>query len=55
MEIGIGDFRFYMDLEILDESFQDNGGPGGVPKAVGTDIVSNSFDFLPVPERCRKG
>jgi hypothetical protein len=55
MEIGIGDFRFYMDLEILDESFQDNGGPGGVPVAVGTDIVSNSFDFLPAPERCRKG
>ena len=44
-----------MDLEILDEFFQDNGGPGGVPKAVGTDIVSNSFDFLPVPERCLKG
>lgn len=50
MEIGFGDFRFYMNLEILDEFFQDNRGPGGVPITVGTDVVSNSFDVLPVPE-----
>jgi hypothetical protein len=49
-EIGIGNFRFYMDLEILDEFFKNDRGPGGVPIAVGADVVSNAFDFLPVPE-----
>jgi len=49
-EIVSGDFRFYMDLKFLGESSQNNAGSGGVPIAVGTDIVSNSFDFLPAPE-----
>ena len=53
-EIGIGDFRFYMDLEIFGESLQDNRGSGGVPIAVGTYIISNPFDFLPAAEEVEK-
>lgn len=43
-----------MDLEILGELFQDYGGPGGVPVAVGTDIISYPFDFLPAHEGVEK-
>jgi hypothetical protein len=45
-EIRIGDFRFYSDLEVLDEFFKDNGGSGGMPIAVGTDIINDPFDFF---------
>jgi hypothetical protein len=41
-----------MDLEIWDQPFQNDRGPGGVPIAVGTDVVSNSFDILPAPDGC---
>jgi hypothetical protein len=42
----MGDFRFYMDMKIGDEFLQDNGGSGGVPIAVGADIIIDPFDFL---------
>jgi len=39
-----------MDPKIWNEFFQDNRGSGGVPIAVGTDIISDPFDFLPAHE-----
>ena len=45
-EVGIGNFRFYSDLKSWVEPFQDNGGPGGMPIAVGADIINDPFDFF---------
>ena len=43
-----------MDPKIWNEFFQDNRGSGGVPIAVGTDIISDPFDFLPAHEGVEK-
>ena len=53
-EIGSRNFRFYMDLEVWGEFFQDDRGPGGMPIAVGTDIINDPFDFLPAHEVVEK-
>lgn len=43
-----------MNLVIRGEFFKDNGGPGGVPITVGTDIISDPFDFITCESGGRK-